>query len=99
METIFFSLPGNEMLTESLAAKCKAQIGNFQYSHFPDGETYIRINSEVKNKHVVLVCTMNHPDNKLLLLYFLSQTAKDLGAKHICLIAPYLAYMRQDTRF
>lgn len=46
-----------------------------------------------------MVCTLDHPDTKLLPLYFLSNTAMELGAKCTCLIAPYLAYMRQDKQF
>ena len=99
MKNIFFALPGNESFTKSLAEKCKAEIGNATIRCFPDGETYVKINSDVRNKKVVLICSLNHPDDKLLPLYFLVKTAKDLGAKDICLVAPYLAYMRQDKRF
>jgi len=99
MEKIFFSLPGNEELTQSLAQKCHSEIGQTIIRRFPDGETYINIESDVKGKQVILVCTLNHPDEKVVPLYYLSQTAKELGAKSICLVAPYLAYMRQDKRF
>jgi len=99
METVFFSLPGNETLTNSLAEKCKGSIGSFEYRHFPDGETYVKVNTVVTNKRVVVVCTLNNPDEKLLLLYFLCQAVKDLKANSCCLVAPYLSYMRQDTRF
>lgn len=99
MEKIFFALAGNEELAESLAEKCQAELGKAIIRRFPDGETYIKIESDVKGKQVILVCTLDHPDEKLLPLYYLSLTAKELGAKSICLIAPYLAYMRQDKRF
>lgn len=99
MEKIFFSLPGNESLTQSLAAKANAEIGNAVIRHFPDGETYVKVISDVKGKKVIIVCTLNHPDEKLLPLFFLSKTMKELGAGSICLVAPYLSYMRQDTRF
>lgn len=99
MKTILFSLPGNENLTESLANKMDAEIGKCSQRKFPDGETYTRILSDVKGKCVVLVCTLHQPDEKLLPLYFLSQTAKSLGAACTCLVAPYLAYMRQDKVF
>lgn len=99
METILFALPGNEELTSKLAQKLKAETGESTIRQFPDGETYVRIQSDVKGKKVVLVCTLHQPDNKLLPLYFLSKTAMDLGADCTCLIAPYLSYMRQDKRF
>lgn len=99
MTTILFSLPGNEQLTERLAKQLNAEIGDAIIRQFPDGETYVQIKSNVREKKVVLVCSLHQPDSKLLPLYFLSKTAKDLGAKCTCLIAPYLGYMRQDKRF
>ena len=99
MSTIYFSLPGNEELTNTLAKKEQAEIGKAELRYFPDKETYVRVLSDVKQKHVVLVCTLHQPDDKLLPLYFLSQTVKTLGARSVNLIAPYLAYMRQDKVF
>jgi ribose-phosphate pyrophosphokinase len=99
MNTILFSIPGNETISDHLIKHLNAEKGEVTIRHFPDGESYIKINSDVKNKCVVLVCTLNDPDKKLLSLYFLSQTAKDLGAKCTCLVTPYLAYKRQDKRF
>jgi len=97
--TILFALPGNEELTEKLNMHLNVEKGVSVIRQFPDGETYVQIQSDVKNKRVILVCTLHQPDNKFLPLYFLSKTAKDLGAESICLVAPYLAYMRQDKRF
>ncbi|MCQ6961071.1 ribose-phosphate pyrophosphokinase [Mucilaginibacter aquariorum] len=99
MKKIFFALPGNEQLTRSLATKCDAEVGKAEIRLFPDQETYIKIESDVKDKQVMMVCTLNNPDSKLLPLYFLSKTVKDLGAGFTCLVAPYLSYMRQDKQF
>ena len=99
MKKIYFALPGNEALTAILIQKEKAEKGIVEIRSFPDGESYIRIVSDVKDKKVFLVCTLNHPDPKILPIYFLAKTAKEYGAKSICLIAPYLAYMRQDKAF
>lgn len=99
MNPIILALPGNEQLAESLAQQLGASIGNVTMRHFPDGESYIQIHDDVKDKKVVLVCSLHQPDKKLLPLYFLSNVAKDLGAKCTCLVAPYLAYMRQDKIF
>ncbi len=96
---ILFALPGNEEFTEKLVMHLNVEKGVSVIRQFPDGETYVQIQSDVKNKLVILVCTLHQPDNKLLPLYFLSKTAKDLGAESICLVAPYLAYMRQGKRF
>ena len=97
--TIIFALPGSEELAERLATRFDKIRGEVVIRNFPDGETYVRILSEVKDKKVVMVCSLNDPDEKLLPLYFLSKTAIALGAKCTCLVAPYLAYMRQDKQF
>lgn len=99
MKKIYFALPGNEALTEKLIQKEKAEKGIIEIRSFPDGETYLRILSDVKDKKVFLVCTLHQPDTKLLPLFFLAKTAKEFGANSICIIAPYLAYMRQDKAF
>ncbi|HHT0594910.1 TPA: ribose-phosphate diphosphokinase [Legionella anisa] len=96
---ILFSLPGNNELTQALSNKLSFEIGNAEIHTFPDSESYIRINSEVKNKTVILVSTLDQPNSKILPLIFISRTLKELGANKICLVAPYLPYMRQDKRF
>lgn len=99
MKTIVFALPGNEALAKSIATAIKADMGEVVIRHFPDGETYLRVLSEVNNKKTIMVSTLAYPDEKLLPLYFLSKTLKALGAACTCLVAPYLAYMRQDKVF
>ncbi|QLZ68515.1 phosphoribosylpyrophosphate synthetase [Legionella sp. PC1000] len=96
---ILFSLPGNKKLTQALSNKLSIEIGKAEIHQFPDSESYVRINSDVKNKKVFLVCTLAHPNSKILALIFMARTLKELGANKICLVAPYLAYMRQDKRF
>ena len=76
MNMIVFALPGNEILANKLALLLHAEMGESTIRQFPDGESYIRIHSDVKGKCVVLVCTLNQPDAKLLPLYFLSKAAK-----------------------
>ena len=99
MKMIVFALPGNESLATKLVQLLSLEIGEVVVRHFPDDETLIRIDTDVRGSDILLVCTLDHPDTKLLPLYFLSQTLKELGAGKITLIAPYLAYMRQDKRF
>jgi ribose-phosphate pyrophosphokinase len=50
-------------------------------------------------RDVALVCTLDRPDPKFLPMTFAATTAWQLGAARVGLVAPYLAYMRQDKRF
>ena len=66
--------------------------------HFPDGETRLRL-PESLPEYVVLCRTLDHPNSRLVELVLAAATARDLGARHITLVAPYLCYMRQDKAF
>ena len=48
---------------------------------------------------MLINATLFRPNGWVLDLIFLADTLRSLGAKHIKLIAPYLAYMRQDKVF
>ncbi|HEX2724636.1 MAG TPA: ribose-phosphate pyrophosphokinase [Beijerinckiaceae bacterium] len=92
-------LPGNEDLAGRIALGLNAESGKIETRNFPDGETYVRVAGEVTGREVVLVCTLDRPDAKFLPLTFAATTARQLGATRVGLVAPYLAYMRQDKRF
>ena len=83
----------------SRAPDCSAERGVVTLRRFPDGESYVRVESSVRGRDVAIVCTLARPDDKVLPLFFLAATARDLGATSVGLVAPYLAYMRQDRRF
>jgi ribose-phosphate pyrophosphokinase len=65
---------------------------------FPDGEIKLRL-PDTLPAHVVILRSLNDPNEKLVELLLLAQTARTLGATHLTLVAPYLAYMRQDIAF
>lgn len=96
---LLFALPGNETMAEALCIALNGEMGRLEMRNFPDGESYLRLLTDPKGRSVVLVCTLDRPDGKFLLLAFAAAAAKDLGASRVGLVAPYLAYMRQDRRF
>jgi ribose-phosphate pyrophosphokinase len=106
---LLFGMPNNERMTEALLsalddgrrdpAATIAARGDLTLRRFPDGESYVRLASPVRDRDVALVCTLEHPDDKVLPLLFTAATARDLGAARVGLVAPYLSYMRQDRRF
>jgi len=97
--TLYIPLPGNAAMASELAQLTGGELGALVVRRFPDEETYVRIETEVRGKHVDLVCTLARPDPQLTGLLFAAATARELGAESVGLIAPYLAYMRQDRRF
>jgi ribose-phosphate pyrophosphokinase len=92
-------LPGNEAFALLLATRLTADVGTLETRAFPDGESYVRLLDDVSGRDVIVVCTLNDPDRKFLRLIYVCETARELGASSVGLVVPYLAYMRQDTRF
>jgi ribose-phosphate pyrophosphokinase len=98
-DTVVFALPGNETLAAALATHLDGTLGALAIRRFPDGETYLRLDTPVAGCKVVLACSLHHPDNNIMPLLFAAATARELGASEVGLVTPYLGYMRQDKRF
>ena len=96
---LILPMPGNEAFGERLAKAGGFELGRLETRHFPDGESYVRLLSDVVGRPVDLVCSLARPDPGFLSLIFAADAARDLGAAEVNLVAPYLAYMRQDRRF
>ena len=96
---LLFATPGNEAMTASLASELDAEVGAIELRQFPDGETYLRYGTNLGGRDIAIVCTLDHPDGKVLALLFAAKTAREMGTTKVGLVAPYLAYMRQDRRF
>jgi len=98
--TIITTCGNSTKLAKQLAKKTKSKFSPLTISSFPDGDIYLKFNTSLKGKKLVLVQSFQpHSDMSLFDIIFAAETAKDLGAKRIILVAPYLAYMRQDKRF
>lgn len=96
---IVFGLFPSQKLAKRVARKLKYKYSNIIVSKFPDGEFSIKFPLEIKNKEIIIIQSLINPNEKILELLFIGNTAKELGAKKITLVAPYLAYMRADRRF
>ncbi|MBV1787247.1 ribose-phosphate pyrophosphokinase [Marinobacterium sp. D7] len=99
MPPILFNLDSDPDLSSRLRSALEAEAGELEQRHFPDGESYLRVHSDVASRDCVVLCNLYQPDTKLVRLLFLADTLRDLGARRIGLITPYLPYMRQDKRF
>jgi ribose-phosphate pyrophosphokinase len=96
---VLFALSDSAVLAERVALTIDAEMGELSERDFPDGETYLRIETPVAGCDAVLVAGLRHPNDKLLPLVFLADALHELGATRVGLVAPYLPYMRQDARF
>ena len=91
--------PGNESLGRRIAETLGADVALLTMRQFPDEESYVRLSASCAGRDVIVVATLDRPNSKVLPLLFLVDLAHELRASRVILVAPYLAYMRQDTRF
>lgn len=96
---LLLTMPGNGAMGDLLASELDAERRVIETLRFPDQESYVTIDGDPKDRVVVLLCTLDRPDDKILPLLFAADAARELGAIQVGLAAPYLAYMRQDKRF
>ena len=85
-------------LAERLAAALGWPLARVDRHVFPDGETRLRLPPQLP-PHTVLLRGLQQPNAKLAELMLAAAGARELGARRLTLVAPYLAYMRQDIAF
>lgn len=96
---IIIGLSNSKNLAKKVAKKLKKPYSDIDFEFFPDGEIHLGFKTKLKGT-VVLIQSMQPKTNDALIeALFASATAKELGAKKVILVAPYLNYMRQDKRF
>ncbi|MBI2262745.1 MAG: ribose-phosphate diphosphokinase [Caulobacterales bacterium] len=94
---LLLPLPGDEAFAARLAAADGGEIAGLEFRRFPDGERYVRIAADPRERPVDIICS--NADQHFLTLAFAADALRDLGASEVNLVAPYLGYMRQDARF
>jgi ribose-phosphate pyrophosphokinase len=81
-----------------VAKSLNASFRLVQVHYFPDGESRVTLPDKLE-RELLVVRTMDHPNDKLVELLLLASTARDMGVERLSLVAPYLCYMRQDAAF
>ena len=89
--------------SQDLAAHVAKELGEelcyVEIKKFPDGEKYLRVDANVEDEVTVIQSTGYPQDENLMELLFLISTLKDLGAKKVRVVVPYMGYARQEKRF
>jgi len=100
-ELKIISGPASKPLAEAVSAQTGYPNVQVAAKVFPDGESYVRLEAEVKEEEVAIIQTTCPPmqDGRLLQLCFMADAAKRGGAKKVTAVVPYLAYARQDKMF
>ena len=92
---LLLAFPDYLLQAQRLALALDIQWQQVYLHQFPDGESLLRLPTDLP-EHVIICRSLNQPNDKLIELLLCAKTARQLGAKRLTLVAPYLCYMRQD---
>ncbi len=96
--TLILGFPDYREQAQRLAQAAGLAYAEVEIHHFPDGESRVRLPAGL-SEWVILCRSLDHPNDKLIELALTTAAARELGVRHLTLVAPYLCYMRQDKAF
>lgn len=85
-------------LASALASELGIAVAMIDRHRFPDGEMRLKLPPALPPE-VLLLRGLWPPNDSLVELLLAAPAARALGAQHLTLACPYLAYMRQDVAF
>jgi len=97
-DTIVHAMADSARFARRLARNLGAPFAPVRTHPFPDGETLVEVTHRA-GAEAVLVQSFDDPDRKLMPALLAADALRRAGARRVTLVAPYLAYMRQDRIF
>jgi ribose-phosphate pyrophosphokinase len=95
---LVLGFPEGDVQARALAEAAGVPYASVAVHRFPDGESRVRLPPELPER-LVIYRSLDRPNEKLVELALTAAAARDLGARDLTLVAPYLCYMRQDRAF
>ena len=94
-----FSGNSNLPLAKEICDYLNVPLGECTVTSFPDGETFVRINENIRGADVFLIQSTSSPANhNLMELLILIDAAKRASAARITTVLPFYGYARQDRK-
>lgn len=94
-----FSGTSNQPLAKAIAASIGIELGRCTVSAFPDGETFVKIEENVRGQDVYLVQSTSPPTNhNLMELFIMMDALRRASAARITAVLPFYGYARQDRK-
>jgi ribose-phosphate pyrophosphokinase len=94
-----FSGTANEPLARAICASIKMDLGKCSVKPFPDGETFVKIDENVRGEDVFIVQSTCPPTNhNLMELFIMIDAVRRASANRITAVLPFYGYARQDRK-
>jgi ribose-phosphate pyrophosphokinase len=94
-----FSGSANRELAQRICEGIGTPLGQATISSFPDGETYVKIEENIRGRDVFIIQPTCPPTNQHLMeLLIMVDAARRASADRITAVIPFFGYARQDRK-
>jgi ribose-phosphate pyrophosphokinase len=94
-----FSGTANEPLAKAICKSIGVELGKCTIKPFPDGETFVKIEENVRGEEVFVVQPTSPPTNHHLMeLFIMMDALRRASAARITAVLPFYGYARQDRK-
>jgi ribose-phosphate pyrophosphokinase len=94
-----FSGTSNPLLARKIAESIGMELARCAVSSFPDGETFVKIEENVRGEDIFIVQSTCPPTNhNLMELFIMMDAVRRASAMRITAVLPFYGYARQDRK-
>jgi ribose-phosphate pyrophosphokinase len=94
-----FSGSAHQSLARDIATSLQCPLADVSVTAFPDGETFVKINENIRGEDVFIIQPTCPPTNhNLMELMIMVDAAKRASAGRINAVIPFFGYARQDRK-
>lgn len=98
-ELKIFSGNANPQLAEEISRNINIPLGKATLTSFPDGETFARIDENIRGRDVFIIQPTSYPANQHIMeLLIMIDAARRASASRITAVLPFYGYARQDRK-
>lgn len=95
---IIISLGSNPQMSQRIADNLALDLSPVTVTRFADGEQYVELGQDCRNKSVFLIQSTSQPDSNFITLALAVDAARRASAKEIVAVIPYFGYSRQERK-
>ncbi|MBT4735538.1 MAG: ribose-phosphate pyrophosphokinase, partial [Candidatus Marinimicrobia bacterium] len=97
MKKIILSGSSNIPLAKKLAKQMNVGLGNIVIDKFSDGEKYVNVQENVKEKEVIILQSGSIPsDEHIIELFLILDSVNRMKPKKVTVVMPFYPYRRQE---
>ena len=98
-EMKIFTGNANPALARDICTYLEVPLGDATVTSFPDGETFVKINDNIRGRDVFIIQPTCPPTNQNLMeLLIMVDAARRASAARITAVIPFFGYARQDRK-